>query len=456
VSYDLVIRGGVIVNENSVGAADLYVADGKVALIADPEARPLPAAQQIDASGLHVLPGIIDAHTHFRTLSKHSDNFAQMARSAAYGGVTTVLGFIMGMNVEPLRPAERAALFVDEASRGSAVDYGFHLAITDEPGTLEDIPELVDSGIISFKMFMAYRARGMQIDDGMMLEAMHVIGQAGGIAMIHAEAGDLADRLEAERKNERSIRALAESRPGWIEAEATRRALVIAEKAGITPYFVHVSCTEALHAIVEARGHGQNVVAETCPQYLNLDINDFERLGGLAKIAPPLRPAGQPDAMAAALLSGQIQVVASDHSPYTREDKSIDDIWAVPMGAPGTETLIAGTWRAISKADGQITDLVRVLSAEPARIFGLHPAKGLIAVGSDADFTLVDLSSESTVDGAQQHNTSGYSIYNGLSSPLRVHSSVLRGNPLLREGELVSEELGEPVQRSRGAAEVTA
>jgi dihydropyrimidinase len=196
-SYDLLVRGGVVVNENSIGEADLYVSDGKVAMIAMPGAERLPVLQEVDASGLHVLPGVIDAHTHFRTLSKHSDNFAQMARSAAFGGVTTVLGFIMGMNVEPLRPAERVALFLDEASRGSAVDYGFHLAIANEPGTLEDIPALVESGVRSFKMFMAYRARGMQIDDGMMLEAMRVIGQADGVAMIHAEAGDLADYLEA-------------------------------------------------------------------------------------------------------------------------------------------------------------------------------------------------------------------------------------------------------------------
>jgi dihydroorotase-like cyclic amidohydrolase len=147
-------------------------------------------------------------------------------------------------------------------------------------------------------------------------------------------------------------------------------------------------------------------------------------------------------------------VVASDHSPYTREEKSLEDVWAVPMGAPGTETLIAGTWRALNKAGGAITDLVRVLCAEPARIFGLHPAKGVIAVGADADFTLIDFDAEYTIDGTKQHNTSGYSIYDGLSSPLRVHSSILRGQPLLRDGTLVREDCGEFVRHSSGGGEV--
>ncbi|MFI6956588.1 amidohydrolase family protein [Nocardia sp. NPDC050408] len=446
-TFDLVIRGGTVVNEYAAIRADVYISDGHIAALADPDAAPLPATEVVDATGLHVLPGIIDAHTHFRTLTKHSDNFAQMARSAAYGGITTVLAFIMGMKVSPMRPLERAEMFVQEAAGGAAVDYGFHLAITDEPNTLEDLPKLVDMGISSFKMFMAYRARGMQIDDGMMLEAMQTIHALGGQPMIHAEAGDLADKLEAGLKCKQTVRALADGRPAWVEAEATRRALLIAEKAGSVPYFVHVSCGEALAEIGIARARGQNVIVESCPQYLNLSVDDFERLGVLAKIAPPLRERGQQEAMVAAILAGQVQVVGSDHAPYTAADKQLDDVWAVPMGAPGTETLIVSTWRAIHQAGGDICELVRVLSAEPSRIFGMYPSKGVVAVGSLADLTLVDLRAETVVDGKTQHNTSGYSVYEGLRSPLAVHSSFLRGRPLLRGGELVSEDLGAFVPR---------
>lgn len=450
--HDLAIRGGTVVHEHASARADVYVTDGRVAALVDPAGIPLPARTEVDASGLHVLPGVIDGHVHFRTLSKHSDNFEEMTRSAAYGGVTTVIAHIMGMKASDLRPVDRAGKFLDEAREGASTDYGFHLAITDEPGTLEDIPEIVKLGVSSFKMFMAYRARGLQIDDGTMLAAMQVIERAGGLVMIHAEAGDLADRLEQEQKSEQSVRALANGRPPWIEAEATRRALVIAEKAGTRPYFVHVSCTDALREIAEARARGQQVTAETCPQYLNLSVDDFVRLGGLAKIAPPLREAGESAAMVAATLAGQVQVVASDHSPYTASDKQLDDVWAVPMGAPGTETLVTATWRALRAGGGDIRQLVRTLCAEPARALGLYPTKGVVAVGSDADLTIVDQQSETVVDGSQQHNTSGYSVYDGMLSPIEVKSSYLRGQPLLREGTLVSENLGCMVPRSQRTA----
>lgn len=446
--HDLVLRGGQLVSERTTTFADVYVTDGRIAVIAEPDAEPLPARSTVDARGLHVLPGVIDAHTHFRTFSKHSDNFAQMSRSAAFGGVTTVIAHIMGMNATQLRPLDRAATFLEEGSSGSALDYSFHLAIANEPHTLADIPEIVKLGITSFKMFMAYRARGMQIEDGLMLTSMQAIEDSGAMVMIHAEAGDLADQLEQDYRGRNSIHALAESRPPWIEAEAIRRALVIAKRAGAVPYFVHVSAADGLLEIASARAEGQRMFVETCPQYLNLSIDDFVRLGPLAKIAPPLRGQDDVEALAQAAISGVVQVVASDHSPYTREDKQLDDLWAVPMGAPGTETLITATWRALRSRGASISDLVRVLCAEPSRIFGLSDRKGSLEVGKDADFTLVDLDSETVIDGARQHNTSGYSPYDGLRSPLRVHSTYLRGEALLREGRLMQENAGLFLRRS--------
>jgi D-hydantoinase len=440
--FDLAIRGGLLVGERSIRPADIYVTDGVIAAITEPGTEPMAALDVVDARGLHVLPGIIDAHTHFRTFSKHSDNFAQMARSAAYGGVTTVIAHIMGMTATELRPLDRALTFLDEARAGSAVDYAFHLAIANEPHTLEDIPEIARLGISSFKMFMAYRARGMQIDDGRMLAAMEAIRDVGGMVMIHAEAGDLADQLEQGFRDQNTVVALAKSRPTWIEAEATRRALVVADRAGTTPYFVHVSAADALMEIASARALGQKVLVETCPQYLNLSVDDFVRLGTLAKIAPPLRGQEHVDAMVSAALSGVVQVIASDHSPYTREEKQLDDFWAVPMGAPGTETLVPSTWRALRAQGADITDLVRMLSAEPARIFGIADRKGSIEVGKDADITIVDLDGEMVIDGGAQHNSSGYSAYDGLTSPLRMHSTYLRGGALLRGGVLAAENRG--------------
>jgi D-hydantoinase len=449
--YDLVIRGGRIVGEHGTMLADVYVSEGAIGAIVEPGNAPLPARATADARGLHVLPGVIDAHTHFRTFSKHSDDFAQMARSAAFGGVTTVIAHIMGMNASPLRPLDRATTFLEEAQAGSAVDYAFHLAIANEPHTLEDIAGIVKLGINSFKMFMAYRARGMQIDDGLMLASMEAIRDAGGMVMVHAEAGDLADQLEHDFRDQNTVLALADSRPTWIEAEATRRALVIAERAGTTPYFVHVSAADALLEITNARAEGQQVLVETCPQYLNLSVDDFVRLGPLAKIAPPLRGSEHVDAMLRAAVSGVVQVIASDHSPYTRADKQLDDLWAVPMGAPGTETLLPATWFALQAQGASISDLVRVLCAEPARVFGLSDRKGTIEVGKDADFTLVDLDAETIIDGDAQHNTSGYSPYDGLHSPLRTVSTYLRGAALLKDGALAAEDGGRFLPRGTAA-----
>lgn len=448
--FDLVIRNGTVVHENGTVVQDVYVRDGSIAALSSPTSH-FSAEAEIDASGLHVLPGIIDAHTHFRTFSKHSDDFASMSRSAAHGGVTTVIAHIMGMNVTENSPAERVAHFIAEAAGGgSSTDYGFHVAITDESGTIGDIAEIAGMGVNSYKMFMAYRARKMQVDDGMMLSAMEAIRLVGGTVMVHAEAGDLADKLEhdaQESLEEQDAELLADSRPPWIEGEATRRAIVIASKAGCPVYFVHVSCRDALDAIGDARRRGQRIYTETCPQYLNLTVDDFVRLGGLAKIAPPLRAPLDRTSLVAAAAAGDVQVVASDHSPYTVEDKDLSDLWAVPMGAPGTETLLSMTWRALAADGAPISLLARVLSAEPARIFGLYPRKGTLSVGSDADITVVDLHRRTTVRGSEQHNTSGYSIYDGLDAPLSVVASFLRGAPLLQDGTLVDAKMGRFIAR---------
>lgn len=443
VGYDLGLVGGIVVDEAGMYAADVYVKDARVEALVNPGAT-LPSDQVIDASGLHILPGLIDSHTHFRTFSKHCDAFSDMARSAAHGGITTVIAHVMGMNATDRGLLERVEHFLGEIEGTAATDYALHAGLADERGALDEIPSVIQLGVTSFKMFMAYRARGLMVTDGFMLQAMRRIHAAGGVAMIHAEAGDVADALELDLKQsaEDDLEAVAASRPPWVEAEATRRALVLAERAGCSPYFVHVSSPEAMAEILAARASGQRVYAETCPQYLNLHHGDFIRLQGKAKVAPPLRDDARRARMLEAALTGSIDVIGSDHAPYRAEDKA-GDLWAAPMGAPGTETLAVMTARALGSDVGpDLTALVRLVSAQPARIFGLYPRKGAIMVGSDADFTLVDTASGSTVDGEKQHNLSGYSVYDGLSSPIRIVASFLRGQPLLTDSGLSTESGG--------------
>lgn len=449
---DLAITGGTVVAETGARPGDLYVRDGRIVAITEP-GQGLGSRAMFDATGLHILPGLIDAHAHFRSFTKHRDAFADTSRSAAYGGVTTIIGHLMGMGASPFRPRDRVAHVMEEAARGASTDYSFHVGLADEPYALEDIEAIIDLGLPSFKMFMAYRARGIMVDDRFMLRAMAVVAAGGALPLVHAEAGDVADHLEGrirEAGTPVGPAALAASRPSWVEAEATRRALALARAAGSDAYFVHVSSPDAVEAIRAAPAGDAAIYAETCPQYLTLTIDDFARIGGLAKIAPPLRSEAERGQLLRKVAQGDLQVIASDHSPYSVADKT-GDLWAIPFGAPGTETLLTMTWRALRAAGLEVTDLSRLLATAPARIFGLYPLKGVIAVGSDADLTIVDLAGTTVIDGHAQHNTSGYSMYDGMTSPLRLVATFLRGRSLLRDGAVAPRAHGKFLSRSRRA-----
>jgi dihydropyrimidinase len=444
VNIDLLIENGTVVHENGLVRADVAVSDGRIIGLLDGD-RPVEAERTVDATGLHVLPGVIDAHTHCRTWSKHCDDFQSMNRSAAHGGVTTTLTFITGMHATPLTLLQRVGEIAREASETAYTDYDFHVALVDEPSALEDLQKLLEQGVRSFKMFMTYRERGFLASGEFIFRAMRLIGRAGGIAMIHAEDGDIIDTLTSEVRDAgvTGHEAYVRGRPNWTEATAARRALELAEHANCPVYFVHVSTAEALKVLQEAKQRGQEVYIETCPHYLLLTDELAKEQGALAKIAPPIRFEADRASLLEALRVGAIDVVGSDHSAFSLEQKdtSLHDFADIPVGAPGVETILPMTWRAIAAAGGSISDLARVLSSAPARIFGLE-RKGRIAVGFDADFTLVDLETESVVDGSRQHNNSGYSMYDGWTSPLSVRASFVRGRELLKEQGTLSIEPG--------------
>lgn len=456
--FDLVIEGGTVVDEQSERALNVYVRNGSIAAITEPHER-LTARQSLDARGLSVLPGMIDAHTHFRTWSKHSDTFGEMSDAAAVGGITTVAGFVMGMNAEGTTLASRVRECLADASSTSPIDFAFHAAIADERHTLDELSEMVELGITSFKMFMINRARRMMVDDGFLLDAMKHISQLGGMPMVHAELEDLSKALAAEAHDNPAlsqVQRFVAARPTWLEAEATRRAIQIAHQADVPLYVVHVTCEEALNEIRRARQQGLTVFAETCPQYLSLTDDEMERQGGLVKVAPPLRSEHDRRALVDAVLSGEINVVSSDHAPYTREVKtdSATDFLDIPVGMPGTQTLVGVTWKVLSEAGGGPRDLVRVLAANPSRIFGLT-GKGRIEVGADADITLVNFDDSTTVSAAELHGTAGYSAYEGWRLPLRIVETLQRGQSVLKNDRLRANQVGRFIARTpSGGAEV--
>lgn len=450
--HDVLFRGGTVVTATGATVQDVYVRDGHVSALTEPGTR-LPARSTVDLTGRHVLPGVIDGHSHFRTWSRHCDTLADLARSAAHGGVTTMVPFVMGMNAAGTDLMSRVTDCIDEGQASSPIDFGFHAAIADEPDTIRQIGELIDMGVTTFKMFMINRARRMMVDDGFLFRAMTEIGAGGGIAMVHAELEDISAALSTSAQAAAAHDPHARfsiARPPWLEAEATRRALRIAEATGCPLYVVHVTCEAALHEILAARASGQVVFAETCPQYLGLTSDDERALGGLAKVAPPLRTDHDRTALLRAVLNGDIDVVSSDHAPYERsvKDDPAVPFDEIPVGMPGTETLLPVVWKLLSEAGADISLLHRVLTGNPSTIFGLT-SKGHIDIGYDADLTIVDLGAQTTVRGDALHSRAGYSAFDGWECPLVVAASYQRGRPVLADGSLQPVTAGGFLSRAR-------
>lgn len=435
---DVLFSGGTVVTATGSRPGNVVVRNGRIAAITDP-ATVLPARETVDVSGYHVLPGVIDGHSHFRTWSRHCDDLGELTTSAAYGGVTTQLAFVMGMNAPGTDLRSRVQACIDEGLNSSPIDFAFHAAIADEPNTLAQIDEAYELGVTSFKMFMINRARKMMVDDGFLYAAMAKIAALGGLAMVHAELEDLSAALSSAASTIDDVHErFSAARPTWLEAEATRRALVVAERTECPLYVVHVTCAAALDEIRTARSRGQRVYAETCPQYLGLTHDDERRLGGLAKVAPPLRAESDRKALLSAVLDGDIDVVSSDHAPYERSVKADPStpFADVPVGMPGTETLLPVTWRLLSEAGGDIALLHRVLTGNPAQIFGID-RKGSLEVGFDADLTIVDMNQSTRIDGSALHSRAGYSAFDGWTSPLSVVRTYQRGQEVLTgHGEL--------------------
>lgn len=453
--YDLAFVNGAVVSEDGEAALDVFVTGGKISALAARGAQ-LRAHEIVDVSGLHVLPGVIDAHAHFRTWSQHSDDLGQLATSAASGGVTTVLPFVMGMNAEGTDLLSRVEACIAEGTESSPIDFAFHAAIADEPETLQQIERVMDLGVTSFKMFMINRARRMMVNDEFLYQAMSTIAKQGGLAMVHGELEDICNALALSDQVTTSTDAherFSRSRPTWVEAEATRRAIEIAAATECPLYVVHVTCEAALDVIREARSKGQIVYAETCPHYLGLTLDDQRRLGGLVKVAPPLRSVSDNRALTAAVLSGDIDVVSSDHAPYTRANKTVADMpfEQVPVGMPGTETLLPVTWSLLKNEGAPLSMVHRVLTANPSRIFGLQ-SKGQLAVGFDADITLVNLQGSTTIDGSSQHSSAGYSAYDGWDVPLEIAGSYQRGIEVLSGNGTLAQTRGSLVCSSRQPA----
>ena len=411
------------------------------------------AGRYIDATGKYVLPGAIDCHIHgkmqYPLAREYMEDWRTLGTAAAYAGLTTIIPFISYAAAEQETFPDAIRRAQDELRGELVLDAALHGMIVNTPYVLDSLPEAIRMGVTSYKMFMTYKKGPNMSPDAMIIRAMAVVARAGGLMQLHCESGDVLDYLQDKAVAEGRVhpRDFPATCPPWTEAEAVNRAILMGAMTDCPTYVVHLSTLEGLERIRQAQAKGQAVWTETCPHYLLLDESEMERLGPFAKIGPPLRPADglNQQAMWDGLAQGAISIVASDHSPKSKERKEPGwkniflgpDGAPIPFGSPSTETLLPLAYsEGVAKRGLPITWLARAIAENPARIFGLYPRKGTIRPGSDADLTIIDPDHQGTITAERHHGLAGYTPYEGWAQIGRPWMTLLRGQVLLNDGRL--------------------
>jgi dihydropyrimidinase len=444
--FDTLIRGGTIVTATDTYAGDVGIVGGKISTIG----LNLPAegaGKVIEARGMLVMPGGIDVHTHLDMPfggTTSADDFETGTVAAAYGGTTTLIDFAIQYRGQTLRHAFDT--WMKKADGKAVIDYSFHCIITDIAGAqLDEMKAFVREGVPTFKLFMAYPGVFM-LDDASIFKAMGVAADCGGMICMHAENGGAIDvivqRALAEGKRAPKYHAL--TRPVTAEAEATSRAIALAEMAGTPVYIVHLSCNEALEKVREARDRGLRVYAETCPQYLYLSLENMDGPGfdGAKYVfTPPLREKWHQEKLWQGLAKDDLQVVSTDHCPFCmKEQKELgkDDFTKIPNGGPGIEHRVSLVYSGgVHGGKFSPNRFVQLVSTAPAKLFGLYPRKGTVAVGSDADLIVFDANEEQTISVKTHHMRVDYSMFEGTRVKGVPKTVLSRGRVIIENGKFV-------------------
>jgi dihydroorotase len=438
---DLVIHNGTLVSPDAAIAASVAIKDGVVLAVGAADAMPA-ATQTLDARGLHVLPGAIDVHVHFRDPGyPHKEDFATGTAAAAFGGVTTV--FDMPNTLPPTGTGEVLAHKHAIAAAGAHVDFGLYGLLGED--TIAHVPALIDGGVIGFKLYMGNTFGNIPSPStGAMLEAFEVVAPTGKRISLHAETASIMARREARMTaaGRRDPLAHLAARPALVAIEAVSRAALLAEWTGARIHILHISSADELRPLAEAKRRGVDVTGETCPHYLMLSAADYARFGGIIRVNPPVREAHHQEPLWRALADGTIDMIATDHAPHTPEEKTRNDIWSVDCGFPGVETQMPLMLTERAKGRFSICDYVRWSAANPAKVWGLYPRKGVIAPGADADIAIVDLARPWTIDDAKIQSRSKISPWHGRPvTGLPIHTLV-RGRFVMRDRALVGDTRG--------------
>jgi dihydropyrimidinase len=441
----LLIKNGIVVTATDIYEGDVFVDGEKIAAIGS--SLKMNADRVIDAKRKYVLPGGIDVHTHLDMPfggTTSADDFESGTVAAAHGGTTCVVDFAIQYKGQTLHHAWET--WMKKAERKAAIDYGFHMIITELTDQVEEeMDALVRQGVTSFKLFMAYPGVFM-LDDASIFRALLRTGRNGGTICMHAENGGVIDVLVkkalAEGKTAPKYHAL--TRPARAEAEATHRAIALAEIADVPIYIVHLSAAEALEMVTEARDRGLPAFAETCPQYLFLSYDNYEEPGfegAKYVMSPPLRPKETQERLWRGLAFNDLQAVSTDHCPFCMKEQKVlgkGDFSKIPNGAPGIETRMSLVYDGgVRPGRISLNRFVELTSTSPAKIFGLFPRKGTIAPGSDADIVVFDPEKKVRLSAKTLHMKVDYNPYEGREAVGATDTVISRGRVVIDGGKFV-------------------
>jgi dihydropyrimidinase len=460
----VLIRGGRVITAADDYVGDVFIENERISLIG--ESLDVEADKVIDASGRYVIPGGVDPHTHLDMPFGGTvtiDDVESGQTAAAFGGTTCHVDFV----IQPQGATFAAALeeWRAKANDKQVIDMGYHMAITDldEGGTLEELASLPDQGVTSYKLFMAYKG-ALMVDDETLFRSMQVAADSGALVMVHAENGDAIDVLVkealAEGNTEPKYHAL--TRPPETEGEATNRAIQLSRVAGSPLYVVHVSCQEAVEPIALAREKGWDVWGETCTQYFFVDYTFLERPnfeGAKYVYTPPPRDKANQDVLWNAVRTDILSAISTDHCAFNWDGQKTlgkHDFSKIPNGGPGLENRLQMIHEFGVRAERiSLNRMVELLSTNPAKLFGLYPRKGTIAVGSDGDIVLFDPEKKVTISAATHHSRVDYNLYEGAEVTGSPEVVLLRGNVLVENDALVaSPGIGQYVARAKFGEEL--
>jgi dihydropyrimidinase len=447
------VHGGIVVSPTGSQPLDVLIDGETIVAVLQPGSTLLGADLAsssdvvVDATGKYVIPGGVDGHTHMEMPfggTFASDSFETGTRAAAWGGTTTIVDFAIqnpGMRVQ-----DTLATWHDKAAGSCAVDYGFHQIIGDvDSDSLKAMSELVSEGVTSFKLFMAYPGV-FYSDDGKILRAMQTAAATGALLMMHAENGIAIDVLveQSIARGDTAPYFHGTSRPWQLEEEATHRAIMLADVTGAPLYVVHVSAKQALEQIATARGKGQNVFAETCPQYLYLSLEEqlgapgFEGAKWVCSTPLRSRAEGHQDELWRYLRTGDVSTVGTDHCPFCMKDQKemgIGDFSKIPNGIGSVEHRMDLMYQGVVSGKITLEKWVEVCCTTPARMFGMYPRKGIVSPGADADLVVYDPNGRTTIGVETHHMRMDYSAYEGMTVDGHVDTVISRGTVVVDRGE---------------------